>query len=154
MLLGRRAECDALDRALVDALAGRSRVVVLRGEAGSGKRALLGYLSGRLAGWRVATAVGIESEMELAYSGLHQLCASMLDNLDRLPGPQRDVLATVFGQESGPAPDRFLVGLATLTLLAELAEQQPLVCVIDDAQWLDAASAQILGFVARRLLAE
>jgi DNA-binding CsgD family transcriptional regulator len=154
MLLGRRAECDALDRALVDALAGRSRVVVLRGEAGSGKSALLGYLSGRLAGWRVATAVGIESEMELAYSGLHQLCASMLDNLDRLPGPQRDVLATVFGQESGPAPDRFLVGLATLTLLAELAEQQPLVCVIDDAQWLDAASAQILGFVARRLLAE
>ena len=154
MLLGRRAECEVLDRALTDARAGRSRVVVVRGEPGAGKSALLNFLSERVADSRVATAAGVESEMELAYSGLHQLCASMLDRLDRLPVPQRDALATVFGQESGPAPDRFLVGLATLTLFAEVTEERPLVCVIDDAHWLDAASAQILGFVARRLLAE
>jgi DNA-binding CsgD family transcriptional regulator len=143
-----------LDGVLADALAGRSRVIVLRGEAGVGKSALLGYLSGRVAGWHVARAVGVESEMELAYAGLHQLCAPMLDHLDRLPVPQRDALATVFGLSAGPAPDRFLVGLATLTLVAEAAEQQPLICIVDDAQWLDHASAQILGFVARRLLAE
>ena len=153
-LLGRRSECEALDRLLADALAGRSRVTVLRGEAGVGKSALLGCLSDRLAGWHVARAAGVESEMELAYAGLHQLCAPMLDHLDRLPAPQRDALATVFGRSAGAAPDRFLVGLATLTLFAEVAEQQPLACLVDDAQWLDRASAQILGFVARRLLAE
>jgi DNA-binding CsgD family transcriptional regulator len=152
--VGRRAECEALDRLLADALAGTSRVAVLRGEAGVGKSALLGYLSDHVEGWHVATAVGVESEMELAYSGLHQLCARWLDDLDRLPVPQRDALATVFGRSAGPAPDRFLVGLATLTLLAEVAERQPLVCIVDDAHWLDRASAQILGFVARRLLAE
>jgi len=143
-----------LDRLVAAALAGRSRVIVLRGEAGVGKSALLGYLSGRVAGWHVARAAGVESEMELAYAGLHQLCAPMLDHLDRLPAPQRDALATVFGRSAGAAPDRFLVGLATLTLVAEVAEQQPLACIVDDAQWLDHASAQILGFVARRLLAE
>ena len=100
------------------------------------------------------SAVGAESELELAYSGLHQLCAPLLDRLDELPPPQRDALATVFGLSTGPAPDRFLVGLATLTLLAQAAEERPLACVIDDAQWLDHASAQIIGFVARRLLAE
>ena len=119
-----------------------------------GKSALLGYLSDQVTGWRVARAVGVESEMELAYAGLHQLCAPMLDHLERLPVPQRDALATVYGLSTGPAPDRFLVGLATLTLLAEVAEAQPLVCVVEDAQWLDQASAQVLGFVARRLLAE
>ena len=150
-LLGRRDECAALDRLVADVLAGGSRVLVLRGEAGVGKSALLGYLSSRIAGeagrggeWRVASAVGVESEMELAYSGLHQLCAPLLDHLDELPPPQRDALATVFGLSTGPAPDRFLVGLAAL----------PLACIIDDAQWLDGASAQLLGFVARRLLAE
>ncbi len=153
-LLGRHSECEALDWLLADALAGQSRVTVLRGEAGVGKTALLGYLSDRLVGWHVARAAGVESEMELAYAGLHQLCAPMLEYLGRLPVPQRDALATVFGRSAGPAPDRFLVGLATLTLLAEVAEQQPLVCIVDDAQWLDHASAQILGFVARRLLAE
>jgi AAA ATPase domain len=153
-LLGRRAEYEALDRLLTDALAGRSRVTVLRGEAGVGKSALLGYLSDRVAGWRVARAVGVESEMELAYSGLHQLCMPMLDRLERIPAPQRDALATVFGRSTGPAPDRFLVGLGTLTLFALVADEQPLVCIVDDAQWLDHASAQILGFVARRLLAE
>ena len=153
-LLGRRGECEALDGVLADALAGRSRVLVLRGEAGAGKSALLGYVAERAVGCHVAAAIGVESEMELPFGGLHQLCAPMLGDLDRLPTPQRDALATVFGRDAGPAPDPFLVGLATLTLLAEVAERQPLVCVVDDAQWLDATSAQILGFVARRLLAE
>jgi DNA-binding CsgD family transcriptional regulator len=153
-LLGRRAECRAIDKLLAEALTGRSRMVVLRGEAGVGKSALLGYLVDRVAGWRVATAAGVESEMELGYSGLHQLCASLLDHLDRLPPPQRDALATVFGLSAGPAPDRFLVGLATLSILAEAADGQPLVCIVDDAHWLDSASEQILGFVGRRLLAE
>jgi hypothetical protein len=153
-LLGRRIECEALDGLLTDALAGRSRATVLRGEAGVGKSALLAYLSDRVEGWCVAKASGIESEMELAYSGLHQLCSPMLDHVAGLPAPQRDALETVFGRSSGPAPDRFLVGLATLTLFAEVAEHQPLVCIIDDGQWLDQASAQLLGFVARRLLAE
>jgi len=160
-LLGRRDECAALDRLVADVLAGSSRVLVLRGDAGVGKSALLGHLKGRIAseaggggGWEVASAVGVESEMELAYSGLHQLCAPMLDRLGELPAPQRDALATVFGLSTGPAPDRFLVGLATLTLVAQAAEQHPLACIIDDAQWLDGASAQMLAFVARRLLAE
>jgi DNA-binding CsgD family transcriptional regulator len=153
-LFGRRSECEALDRLLTDVVSGTSRVTVLRGDAGIGKSELLGYLSHRVAGWRVANAVGVESEMELAYSGLHQLCAPMLGHLDRLPIPQREALATVFGLGVGVVPDRFLVGLATLSLLADAAEQQPLVCIVDDAQWLDQASAQILDFVGRRLLAE
>ena len=153
-LVGRRSECEALDRLLTDALASQSRVMVVRGDAGVGKSALLRYLSEQIAGWHVATAVGVESEMELAYSGLHQLCGPMLDHLDQLPVPQRQALAKVFGHSTGAPPDRFLVGLATLTLFADVAEQRPLVCIVDDAQWLDRASAQILGFVARRLLAE
>ena len=153
-LLGRRTECEALDQLLSDVMTGTSRVTVLRGDAGAGKSALLAYLSQRASGWQVATAVGVESEMELAYSSLHQLCAPMLERLDRLPDPQRAALATVFGLGLGAAPDRFLVGLATLSLLADAAEQQPLICIVDDAQWLDQASAQILAFVARRLLAE
>src|SRR5215468_2466373 len=153
-LLGRQAECQALDGVLADALAGRSRVAVLRGDAGVGKSALLDDVSERAAGWQVAKAVGVESEMELAYSGLHQLCGPMLGQLDRLPVPQRTALAIVFGRDDGHPPDRFLVGLATLTLLADAAEEQPLLCIVDDAQWLDDASAQIFGFVARRLLAE
>jgi DNA-binding CsgD family transcriptional regulator len=153
-LLGRRAECDALDALLADALTGRSQVIVLRGEAGIGKSALLDYVSWRATGWRVARAVGVESEMELAFSSLQQLCASMTERLGALPGPQRDALTTVLGMSSGPAPDPFLVGLATLTVFAAVSEEQPLLCVIDDAQWLDQASAQVLGFVARRLQAE
>ena len=153
-LFGRRSECEALDGLLTDVVSGTSRVMVLRGDAGVGKSKLLSYLSHQVAGWRVATAVGVESEMELAYSGLHQLCAPLLDHLDRLPPPQREALAIVFGLGVGAAPDRFLVGLATLSLLADAAEQQPLVCIVDDAQWLDQASAQILAFVCRRLLAE
>jgi AAA ATPase domain len=153
-LLGRRGECEAIDGVLADALAGRSRVLVLRGEAGAGKSALLRYVAERAAGCHVAAAVGVESEMELPFGGLHQMCAAMLSDLDRLPTPQRAALETVFGRDAGPAPAPFLVGLATLTLLAQVAERQPLVCIVDDAQWLDATSAQILGFVARRLLAE
>jgi DNA-binding CsgD family transcriptional regulator len=126
----------------------------LRGDAGAGKSALLGYVSDRVADWHVARAAGVESEMELAYSGLHQLCAPMLDRVDRLPAPQRAAVATVFGLRDGAPPDQFLVGLATLTLFAEVAEHQPLVCIVDDAQWIDQASASILAFVARRLLAE
>src|SRR6516164_7139864 len=137
-LLGRRDECAALDRLVADVLAGGSRVLVLRGDAGVGKTALLRYLSGRVAGeagraggWRIASALGVESEMELAYSSLQQLCAPLLDHLDELPVPQRDALATVFALSAGPAPDRFLVGLAALTLLAQAAERQPLACIID-----------------------
>jgi DNA-binding CsgD family transcriptional regulator len=153
-LLGREAECQVLDRLLGDALAGRSGVVVLRGEAGIGKSALLSYVSDGAQTALIARAAGVESEMELAYNGLHQLCAPMLDRLDRLPPPQRAALGTVFGLSEGPTPDRFLVGLAALTLFADVAEHRPLVCLVDDAQWLDQVSAQILGFVARRVLAE
>jgi DNA-binding CsgD family transcriptional regulator len=153
-LVGRHAEAEALDRLLADARGGASRAVVLRGEPGVGKSALLGRLCAGAAGWRVARAVGVESEVELAHSGLHQLCAPMLDHVERLPPPQRHALETVFGRSAGPPPDRFMVGLAALTLLAEVAEEEPLLCVVDDAHWLDRASVQILGFVARRLLAE
>ena len=153
-LRGRNTERRVLDQLLNEARAGTSRVLVLRGDAGIGKSALLDHLRDQLSGWHVATAVGIESEMELAYSGLHQLCAPMLDRLGRVPGPQRDTLATAFGMRAGPAPDRFLLGLAALTLFSEVSEDQPLVCMVDDAQWLDQASAEILGFVARRLAVE
>jgi DNA-binding CsgD family transcriptional regulator len=153
-LLGRHAECEALDRLAADVVAGSSRVLVLHGDAGVGKSALLAYLSARTAGWTVVSAAGVESETALAFSGLHQVCAPLLKHLEKLPGPQHDALATVFGLRSGPAPDRFLVGLAVLTLIAEAAEEGPLACLVDDAQWLDQASAQILAFVARRLLAE
>ena len=153
-LVGRRRERGIIDQLVADVVAGRSRTTVLRGEAGVGKSALLGYVAHCATGCRVVTAAGVESEVELAYSGLHQLCAPLLGHLDRLPVPQGDALATVFGQRAGPAPDRLLVGIATLSLLAEVAEQQPLVCIVDDAQWLDQASAQTLRFVARRLLAE
>jgi DNA-binding CsgD family transcriptional regulator len=153
-LLGRSGECGLLDRILRDVQAGQSRVLLLRGEPGVGKTALLDYLAGRAAGCRVARAAGVQSEMELAFAGLHQLCAPMLADLDRLPGPQRDALRTAFGISAGPAPDRFLVGLAVLSLLAETAATRPLVCVVDDEQWLDRESARALGFVARRLAAE
>src|SRR5262252_3856286 len=153
-LRGRRTELAALDRLLTEARAGQSQVLVLRGEAGAGKTALLDYLQEQASGFRVARAVGVESEMELAFAGLHQLCTPMLSNLAGLPGPQRDALGTVFGLSTGEAPDRLLVGLATLGLLSAVAEELPLVCLVDDAQWLDQASAQALAFVARRLLAE
>ena len=134
--------------------AGQSRVLVVRGEPGVGKTALLDYLAGQAQGCRVVRAAGVQSEIEFAFAGLHQLLAPMLDRLDQLPVPQREALRTVFGISAGPAPDRFLVALAVLSLLSEVAGERPLVCVIDDQQWLDRASAQALGFVARRLAAE
>ena len=153
-LRGRRTEQAALDGLLAEVRAGRSRVLVLRGEAGVGKSALLDYVQDQASGFRVARTVGVESEMELAFAGLHQLCTPLLSNLAGLPGPQRDALDTVFGLNTGQAPDRLLAGLAALGLLSAAAEEQPLVCLVDDAQWLDQASAQALTFVARRLLAE
>ena len=153
-LRGRQTERAALDRLLAETRAGQSRVLVVRGEAGVGKTALLDYVQEQASGFRVARAVGVESEMELAFAGLHQLCTPMLSSLAGLPGPQRDALRVVFGLREGDAPDRFLVGLAMLSLLADAAEDQPLACLVDDAQWLDHASLQSLVFAARRLLAE
>ncbi|MGH3164669.1 MAG: AAA family ATPase, partial [Trebonia sp.] len=153
-LLGRQGERAALDGLLAEVRAGQSRVLVLRGEAGIGKTALLDYLQERASGFRVARAAGVESEMELAFAGLHQLCTPMLGNLGVLPGPQRDALGTALGLSKGEAPGRLLVGLAVLGLFSGVAGELPLVCLVDDAQWLDQASAQALAFVARRLLAE
>jgi DNA-binding CsgD family transcriptional regulator len=154
MLSDRRHECAVFDGLIDGARGGRSGVLVVRGEAGVGKTALLEYAIESASDLRAVRAVGAESERELAFAALHQLCAPMLGRLDLLPGPQRGALAVTFGLADGAAPDRFLVGLAVLGLLSEVAEERPLVCVIDDAQWLDQASAQTLAFVARRLLAD
>src|SRR6266849_3210059 len=151
ILWGRRQQCEALDGLLADVRAGRSRVLVVRGEAGIGKTALLGYAAETAQDFQVARAEGAESEMELPFAALQQLCGPMLDRLDRLPVPQRDALGVAFGLCPGGAPDRFLVGLAVLTLLSEVAAGRPLLCLVDDAQWLDQASAQALAFTARRL---
>ncbi|WP_410672108.1 helix-turn-helix transcriptional regulator [Amycolatopsis sp. cmx-4-68] len=153
-LIGRGDELAALDGALAAARAGHSRVLVLRGEAGIGKTALLDHVAARAAGCRIARTAGVESERELPYAGLQQLCAPFLDRLEDLPAPQRTALGTAFGLTAGEPPDRFLVGLAVLTLLGGVAEDRPLLCLVDDAQWLDRVSAQTLAFVARRLLAE
>jgi DNA-binding CsgD family transcriptional regulator len=153
-LLGRRSECAALEELVASVRTGPSRALVLRGEAGVGKSALLDHLMQHASGCTIARAAGIESEMELAYAGLQQLCAPLMDRLGRLPGPQRNALGTAFGLRDGDAPDRFLVGLAGLSLLSVAAEERPLICIVDDTQWLDAASAQALAFVARRLGAE
>jgi DNA-binding CsgD family transcriptional regulator len=154
VLLGRRSECDALDKLLETVRDGRSGVVVVLGEAGIGKTAVLEHTAGSAADFRVARATGVQSEMELPFAGLQQLCAPMLDRMERLPDPQRDALGVALGLTSGEAPARFLVGLAVLSLLSELSQEQPLLCIVDDAQWLDRASTQTLAFVARRLLAE
>ena len=153
-LRGRRDECDALDRLLTGVRASQSQVLVVRGEAGVGKSELLDYLVRNASGFRIARASGHEYEMELAYAGLHQLCAPLLDLRERLPGPQRDAVAAAFGLSAAAAPDRFVVGLGVLGLLSAVAEEKPLLWVIDDAQWLDRTSALTLAFVARRVLAE
>src|SRR6476619_3093470 len=153
-LHGRRVEREVLERLLEGVRGGESRVLVVSGEPGVGKTALVESAISSASGLRVIRAVGVESEMELAFAALQQLCAPLLDRLDRLPVPQRNALGVAFGLRVGDAPDRFLVGLAVLSLLAEVAEEQPLVCVVDDAQWLDLASVQALVFVARRVLAE
>ena len=166
VLRGRRSERGVLDRLAGAVRDGRSRVLVLYGEPGVGKTVLLDYLAGRAPGCRVVRAAGVQSEMELAFAGLHQLCAPLLDRLGRLPEPQQEALRTAFGLASAPGPagpgdgrgpktpDRFLVSLAVLSLLSEVAAERPLLCVVDDQQWLDRASAQAFGFVARRLAAD
>jgi DNA-binding CsgD family transcriptional regulator len=154
VLADRETERARLDQLLAQAQLGRSSMLVLRGEAGIGKSALLDYAAERAHGCRVLRATGVEWEMELPFAGLHQLCADLLDRRERLPEPQRDAVATAFGFRSGIQPDRFLVGLAVLSLLSDAAEECPLVCVVDDVQWLDQSSAQVLAFVARRLAAE
>src|SRR5271166_5527888 len=153
-LYGRRRECAALDGLLARVRGGRSAVMVLRGEPGVGKTALLRYVTDQAAGFSVARCVGVESDMELAFTGLHDLCAPMLSCLDALIEPQRAALSVALGLASGEPPESFLVALAALNLLAQAAEERPLLCVVDDVQWLDQASAQVLGFVGRRLLAE
>ncbi len=153
-MLGRRAECELLDQLLVDLRAQRSTVLVLCGEAGVGKTAMLDYLTAHSAGCRVVRTTGVESEMELPFAGLHQACASMLDRIERLPDPQRDALSVAFGLAPGGAADPFLVGLAFLNLVSDAAEEHPVVCIVDDAQWLDRVSAQVMAFAARRLQAD
>jgi DNA-binding CsgD family transcriptional regulator len=153
-LRGRSSERERLDGLLEDARGGRSAVLVIRGRAGVGKTALMRYVGGQAAAFRILQTSGVESEMELPFAGLHRLCSPLLGRLDTLPAPQQEALRVALGLSSGPPPDRFLVGLATLSLLAEVAEEQPLLCLVDDLQWLDAASGQVLGFFARRLLAE
>ena len=143
-----------LDGLVAAVRAGDSRVLVLRGEAGMGKTAMLEYLAGRAKGCRVARAAGVQTEMELAFATVHQLCAPLLgglDGLDGLPEPQREALRTAFGMSAGPPPDRFLVGLAVLSLLSNAAGERPLLCLVDDQQWTDHASAQVLAIVAGRL---
>jgi len=148
-LLGRRHECGMLERLVAGVRAGRGQVLVLRGEAGAGKTALLNYVQKLAGGCQIVRAAGAESEMELAFAALHQLCAPFLDRLGRLPEPQRDALGTAFGVRDGDGPDRFLIGLGFLSLLSEVAGERPLICVVDDAQWLDEASARTLAFAAR-----
>jgi DNA-binding CsgD family transcriptional regulator len=154
VLVDRHAARDVLDRLVDDVRAGDSHALVLWGDAGVGKTVLLDYLVHRARGCRVARLMGVQSEVELAFAGLHQLCSPFADHFDRLPEPQLIALRTAFGVTTGPPPDRFLLGLAVLNLLSEVARERPLICVIDDDQWLDQASAQVLGFVARRLAAD
>ncbi len=151
---GRARERRALDGVLDRVRGGESAVLVLRGDEGIGKTELLRYCARQASGCRLVQIAGVESEMELPFAALHQLCAPMLGELAALPEPQERALRVAFGLTTGPAPDRFVVGLAVLSLLAEVAARRPLVCLVDDAQWLDDASSQVLGFVARRLLAE
>jgi len=151
MLWGREEQCALLDKLIADARAGRSRVLVVRGEPGIGKSALLEYAADMAPGFLIARAAGVESEMELPFAALQQLCVRMLDRLDELPVPQHDALEVAFGLQSGSAPSRFLVGLAVMGLLSDAAADRPVMGLVDDAQWLDQASAQVLAFVARRL---
>jgi DNA-binding CsgD family transcriptional regulator len=152
--LDRTSERERLDGLLAQAREGQSAVLVMRGEAGIGKTALLRYTARRASGFRVAQVTGVEAEMELPFAGIHQLCAPVLDQLDALPQAQQDALNVALGLASGDVPDRFLVGLAVLGLLSAAAEERPLLGLVEDAQWLDPASGLVLGFVARRLLAE
>ena len=141
-------------RLLHQVRSGESATLVLRGEAGIGKTALLDQCARMASGFQVARIAGMQSEMELPFAALHQLCAPILASVAGLPDPQQNALRVALGLVSGDAPDRFLVALAALGLLAEVAQKRPLLCLVDDVQWIDAASGQVFGFVARRLLAE
>ena len=154
MLVDRVAEADVLKRLLASVREGLSGVLVLRGQAGIGKTALLDWAAGQAEDMQVARVAGVESEMDLGFAGLHQLLVPFLDRLEWLPKPQRDALGAAFGMAAGPAPDRFLVGLGALTLITQSAVRRPVLCVVDDAQWLDRVSVEVLGFVARRLFAD
>jgi len=153
-LRGRGSECALLDDVIAALRAGESRTLLIHGEAGIGKTALINYVVESAKDMRLLQAAGVESEMELAFASLHQLCSPLLEAVQQLPSPQREALEVAFGRTAGQAPDRFLVGLAVLTLLSGAAEERPLLCVVDDAQWLDEVSAKTLAFVARRLFAE
>ncbi len=152
--MDRAAETAALEEALAAIRDGLSGVLVLRGEAGIGKTALLDWAAGQAGDIQVARVAGVQAEMGMGFAGLHQMLIPFLGGLDGLPAPQRQALGSAFGLVDGPAPDRFLVGLAALTLLADAAAAQPVLCLVDDAQWLDQASLEVLGFVARRLYAD
>ncbi len=154
LLLGRRRECGELDGLFTHVRRGQSAVLVLRGEAGIGKTALLQYLIDAASGLMSLRCSGAESEMGLAFAGLHELCAPLFGDFGSLPEPQRVALSVALGLEAGPSPDKFVVGLATLNLLAAASERGPVMCFVEDAHWLEQASAQVLGFVGRRLLAE
>ncbi len=153
-LVGRRRERQVLDSLIEAVRGGESRVLVLRGDPGVGKTALLGHVRVRAVGCRVESAAGVQAEMELPFAGLHELLGPMLEDVGRLPGPQGKALQTAFGVHSGSTPDRLLIGLAVLNLLSDVAGKEPLCCVVDDFHWLDRASAQVLAFVGRRLVAE
>lgn len=155
-LVGRRAEREAVERLLAEARDGRSGALAVLGEAGVGKTALLEHARSvaTRSGFRVESSVGLAAETQFAFGAIHQLSKPLLGRVDALPEPQQTALRVAFGQQAGAAPERFLIGLAVLNLLAEAAEERPLLCVVDDAQWLDEASAQVLAFVARRLEAE
>src|SRR3954454_11977310 len=152
--LGRTSERGVLDQLLADLGGGQSAVLVVRGEAGIGKTALLRYAARQASGFRVAQVAGAHGEMEPPFAGIQQLCTPLLDQIDVLPQRQQDALNVALGLASGDVPDRFVVGLAVLGLLSAAAEERPLLCLVEDSQWLDDASGLILGFIARRLLAE
>jgi len=154
LLVGRKNERRHIDDLITAVGLQESRTLVIVGDPGVGKTALLDYAVGAALGFGLLRATGVESEMELPFAALQQLCAPMIDKLDRLPRPQREALAIALGLSTGSAPDRFLVGLAVLGLMCEEAAHRPLLCVIDDAHWMDQASRQTLAFVARRLSAE
>src|SRR4029077_18364967 len=153
-LLDRVAETAALEEVLAAVRDGLSGVLVLRGDAGIGKTVLLEWAAGQADDLQVARVAGIQAEMGMGFAGLHQVLVPFLGGLEGLPGPQRQALASAFGLVAGSAPDRFLVGLAALTLLTDAAAERPVMCLVDDAQWLDQVSVEVLGFVARRLYAD
>src|SRR6266702_1143684 len=152
-LLGRERERAVLDRLLAGVRGGRGVVLVMHGEAGVGKTALLEYAVEAARGFRIARTSRVQAEMELPFAAVQQLCSPFLDLVDRLPQPKRDALGVAFGLVTGPAPDPFLVGLAVLGLVSEAAEERSPLAVVDGAHWLDHASMRALAFVARRLLA-